>query len=71
MTITGPDTWYDYIIPTSLFGAIMFGTILSIIFAIYSKKESESWLRFTGTLVSGLLSTLIVATALNVLGYFN
>jgi hypothetical protein len=61
--------WYDYLIPTTMFGAITFGLIISLIYAFIAKKETGSWLRFSGALTAGMISTLIVAYVLDKLGY--
>lgn len=62
--------WYDYIIPTHYVGAIVFGLVLTTIFALLAKREAGSWDKFFMTLASGSLTTFLIVFFLNKMGYF-
>ncbi|WP_102344939.1 hypothetical protein [Bacillus sp. Marseille-P3661] len=59
--------WYDWILPTNMLGGIMFGTIISVIYAYLIKRETNSWFKANMSFVAGIIMSLILVWVLKIL----
>lgn len=61
--------WYDWFLPTSYFGSIVFGILLTLIFSYTSYRESRSIKHGLFTITGGLLTTIVMVYLLTTAGF--
>lgn len=62
--------WYDWFLPTNMLGGIVFGTIISIIYAYSIKGETNSWLKANLSFVAGIVMSSILVWILKIFKMF-
>lgn len=63
--------WHDWVLPTNMLGGIVFGTIISTLYAYLIKRETNSWLKANLFFVAGIVMSVLLLGGLRLFGVIN